>query len=224
MWFDRKGVQLSAIGEDLTDQQGVALSPDGSHVAVTTLDTDRNSRDVWTVDLARQLRTRFTFDAADEVLPVWSNDGRDIFFASRRGGRFNIFKKSASGVGAEVELLKNNQNNLYPTDVSRDGKYLLFYTGNNVSRTGNDLWVLPLKGAAKARPFMSTELNELTGAFSPEGRWVAYSSNESGRARDLRGSLSRPGGEDGRCPRTAAFFRDGEVTRRSSFSWHSTTT
>ena len=180
-WFDRKGTQLSAVG-DAIDQMTVALSPDGARVVVSSLDTTRNTRDLSIIDLKRNnLRTRFTFDAADDMSPVWSHDGRDVFFASRRRGRLDIFRKPASGAGDEAELLPDDQNNLYPGSVSRDGKFLLYFNGNALSRTGNDLWVLPLTDKGKRQSFMQTEFNELYGTFSPDGRWVAYVSTESGR-------------------------------------------
>jgi eukaryotic-like serine/threonine-protein kinase len=127
VWYDRGGKRLSTVG-DPTDQMTVSLSPDGSRAAVSVLDPTRSTRDLSLVDLERKgLRTRFTFDPADEMAPVWTHDGREIIFASRRSGRLDLFKKPASGVGAEVQLYSDGQNNLYPTDVSRDGKYLLFF-------------------------------------------------------------------------------------------------
>jgi hypothetical protein len=180
-WFDRKGTQLAAVG-DVTDQMTVALSPDGAHVVVSSLDTARNTRDLSIIDLKRNnLRTRFTFDAADEMSPIWSPDGREIYFSSRRRGRLDLFRKPASGAGTEIELLTDDQNNLYPSSVSSDGKLLMYFNGNALSRTGNDLWILPLTGEGKPKPFMQTEFNEFYGAISPDGRWVAYASLESGR-------------------------------------------
>ena len=159
-----------------------ALSPDGTHVAVSSLDTARNTRDISIIDLTRNnLRTRFTFDAADELAPIWSRDGREIYFSSRRRGRLDLFKKPASGAGTETELLTDDQNNLYPSSVSSDGKALMYFNGNALSRTGNDLWILPLTDGGKPQPFMQTEFNEIYGEISPDGRWVAYMSTESGR-------------------------------------------
>jgi serine/threonine protein kinase/Tol biopolymer transport system component len=193
-WFDRKGVQQGTVG-DAADEMTVALSPDGSRVVVSGLDAARNTRDLWVVDVARKLRTRFTFDPADEMSPVWSSDGRNIFFGSRRSGRLDIFSKPASGAGSETELLTDNQNNLYPTGVSSDGKFLLFFTGNALSTTGNDLWVLPLTGDPKPKPFLQTEFNETYAVFSPDGRWVAYNSIESGHTEVYVASFPGPGGK-----------------------------
>jgi serine/threonine protein kinase len=203
VWYDRGGKRLSTVG-DPTDQMTVSLSPDGSRAAVSVLDPTRFTRDLSIVDLERKgLRTRFTFDPADEMSPVWTHDGREIIFASRRSGRLDLFKKPASGVGAEVELYSDGQNNLYPTDVSRDGKYLLFFTGNALSKTANDLWLLPLTGEAKPQLFLQTSAAEFYGTISPDGRWIAFSSSEAGRPEiwvaslpnaDSKWQVSRDGG------------------------------
>jgi Tol biopolymer transport system component len=193
-WFTRAGARQETVSE-VADQMSVELSADGSHVAVSGLDSTRNTRDIWTVDMKRNLRTRFTFDAADEMSPVWSADGRDVFFGSRRRGRLDIYRKPASGAGAETEVLTDNQNNLYPTSVSRDGKVLLFFTGNALSPTGNDIWVLPLTGDGKPRPLIQTEFNEYYPEISPDGRWVAYGANESGRNEVYVAPFPGPGGK-----------------------------
>jgi len=193
-WFDRSGARLETVS-DVADQMTVKLSPDGAHVVVSGLDASKNTRDLWTVDIKRNLRTRFTFDAADEMSPVWSADGRDVFFASRRSGRLDIYKKPASGEGTESEIFTDNQNNLYPSSVSRDGKNLLFFTGNAVSSTGNDIWVLPLTGDGKARPLVQTRFNDNYPDISPDGRWVAYTSNESGRYEIYVTPFQGPGGK-----------------------------
>ena len=193
-WFSRSGARQENVSE-IADQMTVQLSADGAHVVTSGLDSTRNTRDLWTIDIKRNLRTRFTFDAADEMSPVWSADGRDVFFGSRRRGRLDIYMKPASGAGAETELITDNQNNLYPTSVSRDGKFLLFFTGNALSATGNDIWVLPLTGDGKPRPFIQTEFNEYYPEISPDGRWVAYSSSESGRNEIYVAPFPGPGGK-----------------------------
>jgi serine/threonine protein kinase len=181
-WFNRDGSRAAVVGE-VADQLGVEMTPDGRRVVVSGLDQARNTRDLWTYDLERQgLRTRFTFDTADDMGPIWSPDGRLIWFSSRRSGRLDIFQKQASGIGAETQFLTDNQNNLYPSSVSSDGRLLLYFTGNALSRTGNDLFVIELDGEKKATPFMQTEFNETYAQFSPDMRWVSYTSNESGRS------------------------------------------
>lgn len=179
-WFDRKGVRGQMVGE-ATDQMAVELSPDGRRVAVSSLDTTRDTRDIWMHDLTRGLRTRFTFDAADDIHTAWSADGSQVTIDSRRSGRLGLFLKPASGAGADTTLLESDRDNLYPVSLSGDGRFLSYFTGNSASPTGNDIWVLPLTGDRKPIPFMQTQFNERYGRFSPDGRWIAYSSTESGR-------------------------------------------
>jgi eukaryotic-like serine/threonine-protein kinase len=193
-WFDRRGIRQGNVS-DVADDMTVKLSPDGSHVVVSGLDPARNARDIWTIDVKRNLRTRFTFDAADDMSPLWSSDGRDVIFASRKRGRLDIYRKPASGAGNETELITDRLNNLYPSSVSPDGKFLLFFTGNALSPTGNDLWLLPLDGAAKPRVFVQTEFSETYPAFSPDGRWVAFTSSESGRGEIYVVPFPGPGGK-----------------------------
>jgi Tol biopolymer transport system component len=179
-WFDRKGGRGQMVGE-ATDQMAVELSPDGKRLGVSSLDTAKDTRDIWMHDLTRGLRTRFTFDASDEIHTVWSADGSQVAFNSRRSGRLGLLLKPASGAGADTTLLESDRDNLYPVSLSGDGRFLSYFTGNAVSPTGNDIWVLPLTGDRKPIPFMQTQFNERYGRFSPDGRWIAYSSTESGR-------------------------------------------
>lgn len=179
-WLDRSGKPMSTVGEPL-DQMSLQLSMDGKRAAVSALDTARNTRDLWTYEIARGLRTRFTFDAADEIHALWSSVGDQIIFNSRRTGRLDLFQKPFSGTGVEKPLYSDGLNNLYPTSLSADGRFLLYYNGNATSRTGNDIWALPLSGDPKPQIVVQTEFNDTNGQFSPDGRWVAYQSNESGR-------------------------------------------
>jgi Tol biopolymer transport system component len=180
-WFDRSGVRRGTVGE-ATDQMAVELSREGGRLGVSVLDTARDTRDIWTYDLARGgLRTRFTFDAADDIHTVWSADGRQVVFNSRRSGRLALFLKPASGASTETVLLESDRDNLYPVSLSRDGQFLSYFTGSAASPTGNDISVLPLSGDRKPIPFMQTEFRERYGQFSPDGRWIAYTSTETGR-------------------------------------------
>ena len=175
-WFDTAGRQLGTIGEP-AGYADVRLSPDGKRAAFTLPDAARGTRDIWTVDLARDLATKFTFDPGDDLAPIWSHDGERIVFASRRGGRVDLYVKPASGAGAETVLLADGVDKS-PMSVSADGRFLLYAanTGN-----GPDIWVLPLTGNGKPFPFLTTTFNEIPASFSPDGRWVSYASNESGR-------------------------------------------
>ncbi len=136
-------------------------------------------RDIWVRDLARGVMTRLTFDPAADGLPVWSPDGKQIAFSSdREGGVFQIYRKDASGAGQEERLTEGASPKLV-LDWSKDGKYILYQATN--PGTGNDLMALPLEGDRKPIPVVSTKFNELTGAISPDGRWLAYASDDSGQ-------------------------------------------
>jgi dipeptidyl aminopeptidase/acylaminoacyl peptidase len=176
-WFDRQGKATGTFGEPNNDF-GVRLSPDGTRAAER--DAVQQSRgDIWLLDFARGVRTRLTFRQNLGSYPVWSPDGSRIAF-SAGDSVDTIYEKSASGAGEEKELLKKPGEIKFPTSWSHDGRFLL-YTTANVPKTGSDLWVLSLEGDRKAVPLLTTDFNEGVGAFSPDGRWVAYMSNESGR-------------------------------------------
>ena len=159
----------------------VELSPDEKRVAVSVLDPARNTRDIHIYDLARDsLRTRFTFDAADEISVIWSPDGSQLAFNSNRKRTAEIYRKAATGLGDEELLFSNSSNNSYPTSWSSDGRFILYYNGALGSSTLQDLWALPLMGDKKPLAVVQTPFVETNGRISPNGRWVAYQSNESG--------------------------------------------
>ena len=174
-WVDRNGKQLSLVGQP-RNYLRPWLSPDEKQVSVDDLDAQGN-RDIWIIDLARGNPTRFTFDPAAEVYPVWSPDGSRIVFASNREGVFNLYQKPATGAGKEELLLKTDLVKT-PTDWSADGRFIIYTVTD--PKTKYDLWVLPLFGDQKPFPFLQTEFNEGAGRFSPDGRWMAYASDESG--------------------------------------------
>ncbi len=180
IWFDRTGKQIATLG-DQADHSGVELSPDGTRAAVTILDPARSTRDIWLYDVARGLRTRFTFDPADDTSAVWSPDGSRIGFASPRAGRFGLYVKASSGAGNEELLLDEASSNQLPTSWSRDGGSVLYSNLSSMSSTQSDLRVLPFSGDRKASVFLATPFTEGVARFSPDGRWIAYQSNESGR-------------------------------------------
>ena len=179
-WFDRPGKILSTFGQPGTDQL-VALSPDGTRGAVRDAAVTAPG-DLWTLDFARGVRTRLTFRKSWGSHALWSPDGNQIVFsaATPTGNLLDtLYEKSSSGTGDERELLKEANANLYATSWSRDGRFLLYYF--STTKTGADLWLLPLDGDRKPVPLLVTEFNEIYGTFSPDMRWIAYASNESGR-------------------------------------------
>jgi serine/threonine protein kinase len=152
------------------------LSPDGKRVVVDGVDAHGN-RDLWLIDLATGQPTRFTFDPSQELFSVWSPDGSRILFSSDREGPRHIYQKAATGAGNEELLLKSDDNK-FPTDWSSDGRFITYVV--NDPKTKLDIWILPLFGDQKPFPFLQTNANERNARFSPDRRWIAYTSDESG--------------------------------------------
>ncbi len=189
-WFDNTGKGLGPAA-DPTTGYGFRLSPDGTKAAVQVVDGTGNV-DIWIYDLARSVRSRLTFDPARDAEPVWSPDSKKVVYTSERdNGRGQIFIKSADGSGTEERLLQSADYNLVD-DVSADGKYLSF-----TSRVGNntDLWILPMVGERKAIPYLQTTFNERSTNISPDSRWVAYDSDESGRFEIYVSTFPQAGGK-----------------------------
>jgi serine/threonine protein kinase/WD40 repeat protein len=176
-WLDRAGRELSVIGPP-ADHYAPRLSPDGTRLAVGRLNPDSTNGDIWVMDLARSIASRFTFEAADDVLPVWSPDGTRLFFSSSREGVQQLYQALSDRPGSEDSLLRSEAWKA-PDDVSPDGRFLIYETSD--PKTRFDLWLLPLSGDRKPEPFVVTPFGEYGAQFSPDGRWVAYVSNESGR-------------------------------------------
>lgn len=178
-WFDRNGRVVGTVGER-ADYADVELSPDGARAAVSVLDPG-TGRDIWIFDLARGIPTRFTADPADDFASAWSPDSGQIVFSSRRKGHFDLYQKAISGSGAEQDVFSDDHDK-YPQAWSPDGRSLLYVTGNlSVVGTRAALWVLPLSGDRKPFPVLNTPFSQIPGRLSPDGRWLAYGSNESGR-------------------------------------------
>jgi Tol biopolymer transport system component len=174
-WFDEHGTSVGSIS-DAGEYANPAVSPDGLYVAMAAGPV--GARNLWIVDVGRRTSTRFTFDPADDDNPVWSPDGRYLAFSSTRTGQTKLYLKPADGSGEE-RLLTDMPGT--PTSWSKDGHFLLFT--NIGAKTGNDIWALPEPGrtgnAAKPFPVLATPFNEGQAQFSPDGRWMTYTSNES---------------------------------------------
>jgi Tol biopolymer transport system component len=177
-WADRRGRPLGAVGAPGLFI-GFALSPDDKRVALDLVSLDPGGREVWLMELANGVASRLTASSSAELSPVWSPDGSRIAFATSRGwGSTDIFQTPSSGAGRAEALLKSENREL-PTDWSRDGQSLVY------ERIGRDakseVWILPLAGDRKPAPVLQSSFNESQGVLSPDGRWIAYVSDESGR-------------------------------------------
>jgi Tol biopolymer transport system component len=178
LWRDRAGKQTSALG-DSAGYMDLSISRDRQKVAVSVLDSSAGPPDIWIYEVSRGLRSRFTFDPGADRWPIWSPDGTRVVFSSNRRGQFNLYIKSYAGAAIEELLLETDREQI-PTDWSPDGRYLLFATRGD-PKTQADVWGLPLFGDRKPIPVLQTPFREHDAVFSPDGRWIAYTSDESGR-------------------------------------------
>jgi dipeptidyl aminopeptidase/acylaminoacyl peptidase len=177
IWFDRHGSALGEVGDGPVNAP--QLSPDEGRLAGDR--TVGGNRDVWVVDLARGGLTRFTTDAAIDGFPVWSPDpgGSRIVFHSNRNGTFDLWTRTSSGAGADERILETPDHE-WPIHWSRDGRFLLFQRSDLKARW--DLWALPMTGSDRTPiAVATTPFVERMGEFSPDGQWVVYETNESGR-------------------------------------------
>jgi serine/threonine protein kinase/Tol biopolymer transport system component len=175
-WFDRTGKPLGGAGDaDSNDASSPELSPDSRRVLIHR--TAQNNTDIWIRDLVRNSLIRFTVNQAIHQLPLWSPDGTQIAYLSSQAGPGNLYAKPSNGVGQE-KLLWATPNNKAPQDWSKDGRFLMYVEVD--PKSANDLWALDLM-ERKPRAIANTPFDEKMGQFSPNGRWVAYATNESGR-------------------------------------------
>jgi eukaryotic-like serine/threonine-protein kinase len=174
IWMDRSGGGVGQVGDQGT-YAGVDLAPDGKRFAVHR--HEGSGGDNWVFDVAQGRMQRLTFDASqDNLSPLWSLDGARIAFASRRDNKWGLYLKSADGTGAE-ELIVESAEPKAPMSWSPDGKLLVY---NQVS-SNPDVWAVPLTGDKKPFPVLQSRANEVFPQVSPDGKWLAYQSNETGR-------------------------------------------
>jgi Tol biopolymer transport system component len=199
IWIDRAGRPLERLGDPV--RRGfLNLSPSRNQVAYEGLDADGRNADLWLLDLSRRIASRFTFDPTSDRSPVWSPDGNQIVFSATRKEFDDLYVQSVTA-GAPEKLLVASGDDKEPTSWSPDGRFILFedFTANR----GRDIGIVSLDGTPKAEPFLQTQFNETRATFSPDGKWVAYVSDESGRdevyvtsfpARTGRRQISTGGG------------------------------
>ncbi len=193
-WFSRDGKRLGSIGPG-GNYLDLTLSPDQKRIALDVLDPEVGGRQIWLLDLERDIPSRITSEPWQQQLPIWSPESDRLVFASDREGVFNLAERVASGVGGEKPLLKSSATDL-PCDWSPDGRYILFERAAagpaSAPKTTQDpqwwgsarrsLWAMPLSGERKPAPVLQSPFSESQGRFSPDGRRIAYVTDESGRS------------------------------------------
>ncbi len=194
-WFGRSGQKQGAVGglTSIFDFSFFSLSPDGTRVVVLAEDPKTSLDDIWVVDVLRHVTSRVTVDGTAED-PKWSPDGATIAFTSnKRGtGSTDIYVTPSKGNGTAEPLLISAANK-FLWDWSRDGAYIIFGVQEGPKAVGN-LWVLPVTDHGPPRRYLQSEFAKSEARFSPDSRWVAYESNESGRTEVYVQSFPEPGG------------------------------
>jgi serine/threonine protein kinase len=187
-WRELSGQVSGSLGDPAVVRT-VMISPDNTMAAVVQAE-ESGAYDIWMQDIERDLRTRFTFDPGVEFWPAWSSDNQYLYFYSDREGTGDIYRKAVGGVG-EVELVYSSERDKFPSSLSPDGRYLAYTTPN--PDTQMDLFVLPLEEGAEPFAFRQTEFAEGVGMISPDGRWITYTSNESGDWQVYVSTFPEPG-------------------------------
>jgi Tol biopolymer transport system component len=177
VWKDRTGKELGPAGGIMNGAISFALSPDGKRFV-----TERQgltNPDLWITDLEHSTDSRLTTDVSVNQYPIWSPDGSKVVFESNRpGGVFNLYQRAANGTGQDELLLESKENKI-PCDWSRDGRFILYMVH---TQKADDIWVLPVAGDKKPFPLLQSEFPKRQAQISPDERWLAYTSLESGRS------------------------------------------
>jgi serine/threonine protein kinase len=190
VWWGRDGKEIEAIKQS-SRYIGPSLSPDGARFAVTIFDGNQGIADNWVFDLARGTRTRLTFASgvttnANLGGVTWTPDSKTVFYTAVTQGVFRIYAKAADGSSSERLILDSADASAYSSSVSPDGRYLVYMKRLNQDQTGNHIWALPLftsgrLGDGKPFPIVQSAFDERAPEVSPDGKWMAYQSSESGR-------------------------------------------
>jgi serine/threonine protein kinase/Tol biopolymer transport system component len=189
VWLDRSGNRTGVLG-DVASYYSVAVSPDGSRVAVPVTNGTIGTHDLWIYDVARDLRSRVTFDDGEEFVAVWSPDGRELYYSANSAGPLNLYRL-LPGESLEPEFILGGEPSLFATAVSPDGSRILI--SREHPETASDILMLDLDGGGEPEVVRATRFSEEHAVFSPDGRWVAYTSNESGRPEVYVSSVSGAG-------------------------------
>jgi eukaryotic-like serine/threonine-protein kinase len=177
-WLDRSGKAGGTVGSP-ADYEHVSLSPDGEHVVTSIRDPATGTMDVWSIEIARGTKMRLTADPADDFGALWSPDGKRVLFTSDREGFYNLYAVAASGGGSTDTVVKTGYDK-WSTDWSGNPETVIF--NGFEAKTKFDIWALPMGAGRKPIEVLRTPFNEQGARLSPDGHWIAYGSDESGRA------------------------------------------
>ena len=176
-WLDRTGRAVATVG-DAAPYLSLALSPDERRVAVGLATGSPLNRDIWIIDIARNVPSRWTFDPGTDESPVWSPDGTRIAFQRQRSGKVSLRQQLITRTADESLLDDPSSLQIAPSDWSRDGRFIAY---TSTSSGSSDVWILPLSGDRKPFPLVETPSQETGAVFSPDVRWIAYTTNETGQ-------------------------------------------
>jgi len=192
-WVDRRGQRISPFEVDAGPGQPW-LSADEKRFIADLIDPQFRTSELYLYGVSGGDHTRFTFNPATDFAPVWAPDGNSIVWASSRNGVSGLFQKAANLEGEETLLLQSDQP-IFPTDWSRDGRFIIYRKVD--PKTKLDVWALPTPGSDKSEPFsvIRTDDSETAGTLSPDGRWIAYASDASGKFEVYVQSFSGSGGK-----------------------------
>jgi eukaryotic-like serine/threonine-protein kinase len=178
VWVDRSGKSVAA-GIEGPEVGGVRVSPDGTRAVYDARSPDGDN-EIYVADLARGTAVRFSDDPRDDFNPAWTPDGRRVIWTALPAGRLpHLVMRSADGTGAAEEIAPSPGHAQFAGSVSRDGVLAFTHVSGGAGRAA-DIWSVPLAGDRKAQPLIATDAAEYGPEFSPDGRWIAYVSNESG--------------------------------------------
>ena len=181
-WFDRNGRVTGHIEPPTrVEYLNPAISATGDRVAVNRMDPESGNWDIWTLDVDRNLPTRQTSDESIDADPVWAPDGKSIVFTSNRGHTLGLYRKSLDSSAAEERVVSvdSSTSNVMATDWSRDGRFLIYETQDQLRRT-SEIWALPLAGTRTAMSLVRNGFYNYGAHLSPDGQWLAYSSSQDG--------------------------------------------
>jgi Tol biopolymer transport system component len=188
-WFSRTGQAIETIGEP-SKSLGYSLSPDGKRIAIDKFDRATGVLNVWMVDVTRGNTERFMSGPNNSLMPVWKPDGSSLAFSMGTDGPNDLYEARLGSSDAASVLFKDAASK-YATQWSPDGRLIVYQ--QQADKTGWDIWVMPLDGARKPVPYLQTPSNEIQSQLSPDGRWMAYTSDNSGRL-DVYVQSYPPGG------------------------------